>query len=166
MATQNYSIRPASSADRQFLREMLYQSLYVPEGGAPFPREVLDRPEIAKYVEGWGRAGDIGFVALELGSNEPVGAAWLRLLVGVEKGYGHVRDETPELAMAVLPAHRGRGVGSALLARLLETARAEYDSVSLSVSSDNPAVRLYVRMGFERVSVSDTSITMIKSLRS
>lgn len=144
---------------------MLYQSLYVPEGEAPFPREVLDRPEIAKYVEGWGRVGDIGFVAVDLSSNEPVGAAWLRLLVGGEKGYGHVRDETPELGIAVLPAHRGRGVGSALLARLLEAARAEYDSVSLSVSSDNPAARLYERMGFERVAASGTSITMLKSLR-
>lgn len=144
---------------------MLYQSLYVPPGEAPFPREVLDSPQIAKYVEGWGRGGDIGFVAVDLSSNEPVGAAWLRLLVGREKGYGHVCDETPELGIAVLPAHRGRGVGSALLTRLLEAARAQYDSVSLSVSSHNPAVRLYERLGFQRVAVSDTSITMLKSLR-
>lgn len=165
MASKNFSIRRASPVDQQFLREMLYQSLYVPEGGVPFPRDVVARPEIAKYVESWGREGDLGFVAVDLGSAEPVGAVWLRLLVGDARGYGHVSDETPELGIAVRPEYRGRGIGAALLKRLLEAASAEYESVSLSVSLDNPALRLYERMGFERVGADTASVTMIKSLR-
>ena len=47
---------------------------------------------------------------MEAGVGGPIGAAWLRLLKGDERGYGHVDDETPELGMAVLPAYRGRGV--------------------------------------------------------
>ncbi|MDQ1592717.1 MAG: hypothetical protein QOG71_3344 [Pyrinomonadaceae bacterium] len=145
---------------------MLYQSLYVPEGGVPFPRDVVTRPELAKYVEGWGRAGDVGFVAIDSRDGELLGAAWLRLLAGDARGYGYVDDATPELAIAVLPEHRGRGVGTALLERLLEAARSVYASVSLSVSSGNPAARLYERMGFERADDGGgASVVMIKSLR-
>src|SRR5687768_1684157 len=161
---ENYSIRRLTPSDEPFLREMLYQSLHVPEGGEPFPREVVSRPEISRYVEGWGRAGDMGFVAVDGGGGGPVGAVWLRLLAGAERGYGYVDDETPELGMAVLPDFRGRGVGSGLLDRLLESAAAVYRRVCLSVSADNPARRLYERAGFERVGDDGSSLTMVKRL--
>lgn len=165
MTTTTHSIRQLSPSDQHFLMEMLYQSLHASEGRPPFPRDVINRPEIAKYVRAWGRAGDMGLVAVDAGSVEPIGAAWLRLLKGDERGYGYVDDETPELGMAVLPAYRGRGVGSDLLGRLLESAGAVYRSVCLSVSVDNPAVRLYERAGFERVCVCGSSLTMVKRLR-
>lgn len=161
---ENYSIRHLTPSDQSFLREMLYQSLFVPEGGEPFPRAVLSQPEVSKYVEAWGRAGDQGFVAVDEGSGEPVGAVWLRLLAGAEKGYGYVDEETPELGMAVLPGYRGRGIGTALLERLLETAGAAYRKVCLSVSPENPARRLYERAGFEQVGRDGSSVTMIKRL--
>ncbi len=163
--TTTHSIRQLSPSDQQFLWEMLYQSLYAPEGSPPFPQDAINRPEIAKYVRAWGRAGDVGLVAVDAGSVAPIGAAWLRLLKGDERGYGYVDDETPELGMAVLPAYRGRGVGSDLLGRLLESAGAVYHSVCLSVSADNPAVRLYERAGFERVCACGSSLTMVKRLR-
>ena len=131
----------------------------------PLPLDIVNQPEIAKYVEGWGRYGDLGFIAVDSSNNEPVGAAWLRLFTGGEKGYGYVDDSTPELGLAVLPTYRGQGVGSALLKRLLEAARTLYNSVSLSVSADNRAVGLYERMGFKLFSTSGTSVTMLKHLR-
>jgi ribosomal protein S18 acetylase RimI-like enzyme len=161
---ENFSIRHLTPSDQHFLREMLYLSLFVPEGGEAFPREVLGRPEVARYIEGWGRGGDLGFVAVDSGSGEPVGAAWLRLLAGAEKGYGYVDDETPELGMAVLPDYRGRGIGSELLHRLLESAGASYRKVCLSVSADNPVLRLYERAGFERAGEDGSSVTMVKRL--
>lgn len=157
-------IRRLRPSDQPLLWEMLYQSLHAPEGSPPFPRDVVERPEVARYVSGWGRAGDMGFVAVDVGG-EPIGAAWLRLLRGDERGYGYVDDETPELGMAVLPGHRGRGVGSELLGRLLESAGAVYRAVCLSVSADNPAVRLYVRAGFEPAPGRGGSLTMVKRLR-
>ena len=166
MTDMGHAIRQLSPSDQQFLREMLYQSLHVPEGSPPFPRDVIDRPEIAKYVSAWGRAGDMGFAAVDVESGEPIGAAWLRLLTGDERGYGYVDDETPELGMAVLPEYRGRGVGSALLGHLLAAAVGVYRSVCLSVSADNPAVRLYVRAGFERVCERGDSLTMVRRLSS
>jgi ribosomal protein S18 acetylase RimI-like enzyme len=148
-----YDIRPATPEDEPFLWEMLYESLYVEEGAAPLPREVLGRPELSRYVEGWGRAGDLGFVASEAGSGLKVGAAWSRLPGVVHKGFAYLDEGTPELAVAVSPGHRGRGVGTALLRRLLSEASALFPALSLSVSPENPARRLYERLGFETVEV-------------
>ena len=64
--------------------------------------------------------------------------------------------------MALMPEYRGKGIGSQLLARLLEAAVPRYAAICLSVSLDNPAQRLYQRMGFEIVSENDSAFTMIK----
>ncbi|WP_237566236.1 hypothetical protein [Paenibacillus sp. EZ-K15] len=47
----SYHIRVAGREDESFLREMLYQSLYVPEGEEPFSRDILEEPFMKKYVE-------------------------------------------------------------------------------------------------------------------
>jgi len=107
----------------------------------------------------------MALIALDANSHEAVGAAWLRIFSGPEKGYGYVGDSTPELGIAVLPDHRGRGIGSVLLQRLVEIATSSYDALSLSVSADNPAQRLYHRVGFEHVGGSGDSITMLKRLK-
>ncbi len=141
---------------------MLYHSLFVPVGGAPFPREVLNSPDVAKYVMGWGRPGDLAFISLESSTDDAVGAVWMRLFPDSDKGFGFVSSGIPELGIAVLPGCRGRGVGSALLRKLLEEVRAMYSGVSLSVSVDNPARRLYERFGFEVVDTHGNSVTMVK----
>lgn len=138
---------------------MLYQALYVPKGQSVLPREVVRLPELARYVRGWKRSDDCGFLASDAATGQPVGAAWLRLLVGENKGYGYVDDDTPELSIAVLPEYRSQGVGTQLLIHLLASACGQ-SSISLSVSVDNPALRLYERFGFEVVSLSDGSLTM------
>jgi ribosomal protein S18 acetylase RimI-like enzyme len=141
---------------------MLYHALYAPPGQVPFPREIVNEPGLRRYVEGWGRPGDFGVIALEEG--QPVGAAWARLLTGANGGYGYVNDATPELSIAVLPDHRGRGVGSQLLAWLIETAQGRCPALSLSVSRENPARRLYERAGFTVVAESGGALTMAKTL--
>lgn len=162
--SENYQIRKLDAADQTFLWEMLYQSLYVVPGGGPYPREILKEPEVARYVEAWGREGDLGFAALDPSRGEAIGAAWLRLMKGAEKGYGYVDDDTPELGMAVLPEYRGRGAGSELLNRVLNAASSHYRKVSLSVSAENPALRLYERAGFVRARNDGSSVVMVRSL--
>lgn len=162
-ASKGFEIRPLTPSDQPFLWEMLYQSLYVPDGRAPFERSILAHRDIARYVEGWGREGDCGFVALDE-NGRPVGAVWLRLLKGEERGFGYVDDETPELGMAVLPEYRGRGVGTSLLSRVIEAAGGKYEYISLSVSAGNPAARLYRRLGFEEVRQSGDARTMKRCL--
>ena len=157
-------IRPLAADDEPFLWTALYHALYVPPGAEPLPPEVVRQPDIARYVSGWTkRPGDLGFVA-EL-DGEPVGAAWLRHWSSGCRGYGFVDEATPELSMSLLPGYRGRGIGTALLRRLLAAAAHESDAVSLSVSNSNPALRLYERFGFVVVGEPEGgSITMVKRL--
>lgn len=158
-----FQIRPLKPSDEPFLWEMLYYALYVPEGAEPLPRNIVKTPGLIHYVQGWGQPGDDGFVAIVTDSGQPIGAAWLRLLTGERRGYGYVDDGTPELSIAVLPEHRGQGVGTQLLSRLLESARRKYPAISLSVAQNNPAIRLYERMGFKVVRQVGDSVTMRKS---
>jgi ribosomal protein S18 acetylase RimI-like enzyme len=153
-----YSLRRAESDDADFLWVALYHASHAAENGIDEPETLRDHPELARYVDGWGGAiGDGGVVAVDAGTGDSVGAAWLRLLTGDAKGYGYVDDDTPELAIAVLPGHRGRGLGEQMLRELLEAARGTFDAVSLSVRADNPARRLYERTGFRVVPGSDAS---------
>src|SRR6266545_5496611 len=108
-------MRAAVTGDEGFLWQMLREAAHA--GDDVDGVDALKRlPELARYVEGWGRPSDLGVVASWHG--DPVGAAWLRLLVGDNKAYGYVDDSTPELAIAVDPALTGQGIGAALLKRL------------------------------------------------
>jgi ribosomal protein S18 acetylase RimI-like enzyme len=142
------SIRAIAPTDEPFLWEMLYEALFVPPGAAPFPREIIRQPEIVRYVAGWGRAGDSGFVAVENHTQQPIGAVWIRLYAADAPAYGFVNGQTPELTIALVPAWRGRGAGTQLMTAMLEAAQREYAAVSLSVAKANPALRLYERCGF------------------
>jgi ribosomal protein S18 acetylase RimI-like enzyme len=155
-------VRPLTEADEPYLWEMLYQALHVPEGADTFPRDIVRLPEISRYAEDWGRFDDLGFVAVI--DETRVGATWIRLLKGANKGYGYIGETTPELTIAVEPTFRGRGIGTKLLARLIAEAKNRYHAVSLSVSADNPALRLYQRFGFEVVAARGDSLTMVKMM--
>jgi ribosomal protein S18 acetylase RimI-like enzyme len=159
-----YSTRRARDDDVDFLWVALYHASHAEELGIRDPTALRARPELARYVDGWDRrAGDLGVVVVDNDTAAPVGAAWLRLLTGDATGYGYVDDDTPELAIAVLPTHRGRRLGTRLLGDLLDAARGSFDAVSLSVRADNPARRLYERTGFRPVAstgADSTSITM------
>lgn len=157
-----YRIRPLTRADEPALWEMLYYAIHVPPGSEPPLRSILEVPEIARYVQGWGRPGDEGLAAELTDSNQIIGAAWLRRLTAEAPGYGYIDDATPELSIAVAPPFRGQGIGARLLAGLLALAQERYAAVSLSVSVDNPALRLYRRLGFEVVRQTGSALTMCK----
>lgn len=50
--------------------------------------------------------------------------------------------------IAFLPAHRGNGLGTALLRDLLDEAAAAGRAITIHVEKFNPAMRLYRRLGF------------------
>jgi ribosomal protein S18 acetylase RimI-like enzyme len=141
---------------------MLYRALYVPAGHAPFPSDIVNEPKIARYVTGWGRENDAGFAAVDLSTLAPVGAAWIRLFSRDNQGYGLVDEQTPELSIALLPAHRNQGLGTLLLNQFISDAGLRYNAISLSVSAENPAVRLYQRLGFEVIRQEGDSLIMLK----
>ncbi|MBF0394304.1 MAG: GNAT family N-acetyltransferase [Alphaproteobacteria bacterium] len=59
--------------------------------------------------------------------------------------------ETRVVDIAFLPQWCGRGLGTAFLRHIQDEARAEGAKVSIHVENDNPARRLYGRLGFEDV---------------
>ena len=148
-------IRKAALRDARFLRDMLHHAFYARE--STFSG---DEEPVYRYVIGWGRPGDAGVIALDEGF--PVGAAWYRRFTADEPGYGFVDEQTPELAIAVVPSRRGRGFGDELLKALLARAREEgYEQVSLSVERNNPALKLYERHGFRTVREVGNTYTMV-----
>jgi GNAT superfamily N-acetyltransferase len=150
-------IRKGSSADVPFMRSMLAHA-YAWRVNA-FEADI----PLTRYVDNWGRAGDVAIIAHETGNR--VGAAWLRLFPASEPGYGFVDEQTPELSIAVVPSRRRHGLGQELMDGLLAAARAEsHQAVSLSVEADSPAVVFYERNGFERVRDADGGVVMLKRL--
>ena len=167
MTRNSVTIAPLTTTDEPLLCEMMFQAIFVPDGAEAPPRTIVDEPTMRKYFSAFGTiAGDIGYKALAGERGKAIGAAWLRLLQGEQQGYGYVDDATPELSIAVDPAHRGRGVGTLLLEALFAAAAEEYTAISLSVWPENPAYRLYQRLGFVMVKqeMGDPAVTMIKHL--
>ncbi len=148
-------VRRGGAQDLRFLRDMLHHAYYW--------RERVPGSLVSRYVRGWGRLGDTAVIALEGGF--PVGAAWYRVFGSAEPGYGFVDEQTPELAIAVVPSKRGHGIGDELLKALIETARASgYGRLSLSVEPGNPARKLYERHGFAVVDEGAEAWTMVAEL--
>jgi ribosomal protein S18 acetylase RimI-like enzyme len=151
-----YSIVDLTNQDESIVWEML---VYAAQQRSI--EDVQKQDYIARYAANWGRRGDMGFVAkTEIGS---IGAAWLRLWLNDDKGFGYIDDRTPELAIAVFPEYRGGGIGTQLLMKVLESAQSTYPAISLSVRADNPVVKLYQRTGFIKVDGSEVLIEGVVS---
>lgn len=60
----------------------------------------------------------------------------------------------------LLPAMRNRGLGTAFLSWMKERAERKRKDLTLEVMSNNPARRLYERLGFKAVSTANNKITM------
>jgi ribosomal protein S18 acetylase RimI-like enzyme len=144
-----YGLRSLTVEDEDVLWEMLMYAAHETSVAS-----VRQQPYLARYAIEWGREGDLGYLA-QIGER-PVGAVWLRLWQGEDKGFGYLEDTIPELAMAVHPEHRGQGIGTALLNHLLAFAQTRYSAISLSVRSGNPVIHLYERVGFVKVEGSES----------
>ena len=148
----DYVIRPLTPADETLLWDMLYQALHTSEG-AP-SRDILQQPEYARYVEGWGRGGDTGFVVSDTKTEEILGAVWYRTSTSSNQD-----ERAAELAFAVKPGQRKRGLGAALLTQLVK-ANPQHSSISIRASTSNPAVRLYERFGYKIAKESEGTLIM------
>lgn len=157
----NVEIRNATVGDEALLWHVLNYASGDPDVMLSVD-EIRADPALARYVDGWGRPGDAGAIALERGA--AVGAAWFRLFSADVPGYGFVGEDIPELAIFLEPEARGRGIGRALMHRLSELAHAAgFPTLSLSVRQNNhPALHLYLDLGYqpEEPGATTTSITL------
>jgi len=143
MRQTKYSVREIAAADYPLLEDFLYHAIYIPQGEERPPRDIIFDPEIYVYIKDFGEDTDCGVVA-EVGGRV-VGAAWTRII----PAYGNLDESTPELAISVLPEWRGMGVGAGMMHELFALLRKRgFARTSLSVQQDNPAVRLYQRLGY------------------
>jgi len=155
----NFQFRPLLASDQAFLWECLYFAIHVPVGTPPPDQDIVQSPDLYKYAADWGRPTDHGFLAFDPGTSKNLGALWLRQFTTHTAGYGFVEEGIPELSMAVIPEYRGRGLGRGLLGYLLGLGN--FPAISLSVSPQNPALKLYERFGFKKVGEKDGSWTML-----
>jgi len=160
-----FAVRPAGAADGTFLADMVVEAANWRSGGARPRHEVISSPEYQRYLAGWMRPGDAGFVATT-GAGEPIGAAWYRLFPRTDPGFAYVGTGVPELIIGVRPIWRAHGIGRLLLHRLADQARAAgYARLSLSVERGNFAAVLYRSEGFAVVRSGIGRDTMVKTLR-
>jgi ribosomal protein S18 acetylase RimI-like enzyme len=150
-------VRKIKKQEIGLLNDFLYEAIYIPEGAAAPPRDIILAPELQVYVEDFGiRSGDICFVAEEGG--RIIGAAWVRIM----NDYGHMEEGVPSWAISVHKEYRGQGIGTELMKAVLKELKAQgYDRTSLSVQKENPAWHLYKRLGFEVAEETDQEYLMI-----
>ena len=156
-APADYTLRPLHAQDEPILWEMLYLALTPPTGAAP-PREIMQQPEFSRYVAGWGKEGDSGFLAQDKAGVLVLGAVWLRFSLGEGKA-----DSPAEIPFVVRQGHRQHGIGASLLTQMVR-ATPSLSAVSLRVGADSPAVRLFERFGFDVVSKGDQAVVMRRAV--
>ena len=137
------SLRPADENDRPFLLR-LYASTREPELEA----SGLPREQWGAFVEHQFAAQGRHYESYEntsydmvLVDGEPAG----RLIVA------RWSEELRVVDIALLPEHRGRGIGGSLMRALIAEADEREVKTSIHVERFNPAQRLYARLGFRAV---------------
>jgi GNAT superfamily N-acetyltransferase len=134
-------LRPTELADRDFLLSV-YEST---------------RADELALVR-WTEADRIGFIVSQFEAQDtyyrqtyPDAHFFVILVDGERAGrlyLDRIDDELRVIDIALLPGHRGRGIGSGTLGWITTIADREGRSVTLHVEPWNPAKHLYERLGF------------------
>lgn len=156
----SYSIRYMNNEETALLDDFLYEAIFIPEGVEEPPKEIIKAPELQVYVKDFGKMeGDICFVA-EV-DKAVVGAVWVRIM----DDYGHVEDGVPSFAISLYKEYRGRGIGTAMMERMLAELRLRgYRRTSLAVQKANYAVKMYKHVGFEIIDENEEEYIMVCEL--
>ncbi len=149
---QRYELEELLKSHQDFVKEIVYQAIYVAPGQPTPSRKILNSTDIRKYHEHWGKKGDFGLLLVHYPNEQPVGGAFVRYYPKDKAGYGFVSEKIPELNIALLPDHREKGEGTKLLTALIRKLKTQgHPGISLSVDRQNPAMKLYEKLGFKVV---------------
>jgi len=136
------AFRPITEADQPFLAE-LYASTRAEEmAQVPWPPEaiqafLLDQFRLQHH---------------HYQTHSPGAAFELALVDGLPAGRRYVERSERAIQLmdiALLPAHKGLGLGRRMMAELLGEAQAKGLPLSLHVEQNNPVLAWYRRLGFE-----------------
>lgn len=138
------TIRNLKSDETELLKDFLYEAIFVPEGVEPPDKSIIQQPELSLYFEGFGNGSADNCLVAEV-DGKVVGAVWTRIM----NDYGHVDDDTPSLAISLYKDYRGKGIGTAMMRKMLELLKSRgFRKASLAVQKENHAVRMYKAVGF------------------
>ena len=158
-----FEIREIKASEIYLLREFLYEAIFQKDQENPLLKDIVDKPELSQYIDGFGRADDFCLVVDIDG--RVVGAGWTRILAGKVKGYGNVDEYTPEFAISVYKEYRNMGIGTSLMRRMLDLLKEKgYKRASLAVQKENYAVRMYEKVGFKIVKKIEEEYIMVYEL--
>ena len=153
----NYIIRPIKESEYPVLEDFLYQAIFIPEGIKPPPKHIIESPALQIYIKDFGTFPDDRCLVADV-DGEIVGAVWTRIM----NDYGHIDDETPSFAISLYKNYRHKGIGTALMNKMLAIlSEAGFEKASLSVQKANYAVRLYEKVGFEVYDENEEEYIMV-----
>ena len=128
----NYRIREIKPSETCLLKDFLYEAIFQRDEENLLPKDIINKPELRVFIEGFGKPDDCCLVADIDG--KVVGAVWTRILSGEVKGYGNLDEDTPEFAISLYKEYRNMGIGTALMRRMLELLKERgYKRASLAV---------------------------------
>lgn len=138
------SLRPISDGDREFLAALYAGTREEEMKLAPWSNEQKER-FLQQQFDAQHQYYQMHFAGAHFDlicrGHEPIG----RLYVS------RVPEEIRVIDIALLPEHRGQGLGTRLMESILQEAKATRRPVRIHVESFNPARRLYERLGFRKV---------------
>jgi len=137
----NVSLRPFSADDQDFIFQVYAGTRLheiAPFGWAPAQQEAFLRMQFNAQKGWYDQAYPNVDHQIILLDGQPAG----RIMVTPEPGGAHLVD------IALLPEHRGRGIGAQLLGELIQKTTEGGGIVRLQVLRNNPAIHLYERLGF------------------
>ena len=143
----DYTIREMNPSEYPLLENFLYEAIFQRDETNLLPKTVINDPSLKIYIADFGKKPHDYCVCADV-AGEIIGAAWVRII----NGFGHLDGDTPEFAISLYKEYRSRGIGTALMKEMLALlARKGYRRTSLAVQKDNYALRMYERLGFQRV---------------
>ncbi len=159
------SIRRILPSEYSLMEDIMYEAIYHPDPANPYPKDVIYLPQVRIYWDNWGEGKD-DHCLVAIVKDEIAGAVWIRTFPGEVKGYGHVDEQTPEIAIALFGEYRDKGIGTRMMERMTALMKTEgYARVSLSIAKANPALRLYERLGFKIIAENEEDYIMLLLLK-
>ena len=148
-AAPDFALRPATDADFEFAR-WLYMDSMQPLLTA---LDEWNEAEMEAAFRGYFIPDEIRIVQV----------------AGRDVGWIQVSFTDDELCLDQLHLTedvRGQGIGTALINGVIAAATSQHKNVTLSLVKGNPAIRLYRRLGFKRLSEDKTKIHKRFEIRS